>query len=221
MAVSSYYEVLGVAPTATSEEIRRAYRQRARDLHPDRQIDRAEPPQAEPPQAEPTSSLRDMQVLNEAWRVLGDRERRSAYDRVLAGARPERRAAPPTGSRRFGEAAEPLDPVGSDAPGWAVAVARGLPWVAVLAVLGAIFVFTAFAAGGSGGGGRAPSASDLVGSCVRLERGGVVDQVPCEGPSNGRVDLVVARASLCPDEADVVRLAGQESWLCLRDPFAG
>ncbi len=209
--VLSYYEVLGVAPSASPEEIRRAYRHRARALHPDRQVDAAHVSDNRADE-----SVRAMQVLNEAWRVLGDRERRMAYDRLLAGPEPAPRAR-----RRpeVGDEEPPFLTPGSAAASVGVAVARGLPWVAVLVVLGAIFVFTAFA-GAPEGDGDAPTASDLVGSCVQLERGGVVRRVACDGPSDGRVDLVAVRASLCPDGADVARLAGQESWLCLRDPSA-
>ncbi len=211
MAVS-YYEVLGVAPSASPEEIRRAYRHRARELHPDRQVDAA-------PSSDQgvDASLRAMQVLNEAWRVLGDRERRVTYDRLLAQ---DGRAPRAVRQPLVDDAEPPFLRPGSTAAGVGVALARGLPWVAVLVVLGAIFVFTAFA-GGSGGGSDAPTASDLVGSCVQLERGGVVERVPCDGPNDGRVDLVAVRASLCPDGANVARLARQESWLCLRDPSTG
>jgi hypothetical protein len=59
------YEVLGVEPTATEAEIRRAYVALARRFHPD---------------VHPGGEAR-MQQLNEAWSVLGDRARRAAWDR--------------------------------------------------------------------------------------------------------------------------------------------
>lgn len=203
---ASYYDVLGVTPGASSEAIRQAYRQRARALHPDRHETGASPHGAE--------AGRAMQEVNEAWHVLGDADRRSAYDRsLLASGGPIPASAAPRGSvddddRPYPQRlAEPGD-VG-------ISLIRGLPWMAVVVVLLGIFIFTAFAGGDDD---EDPSASDLIGSCVVLENGGVITEVPCDRPSDGRVDLVVVRSSLCPDGSDVVRLPGERSWLCLREP---
>ncbi|MDQ3146590.1 MAG: J domain-containing protein, partial [Actinomycetota bacterium] len=66
------YEVLGVAPEATAEEIRRAYLALARRHHPDFYTAAAPGERA---QAE-----RRMQAVNEAWAVLGEPSRRRAHD---------------------------------------------------------------------------------------------------------------------------------------------
>jgi curved DNA-binding protein CbpA len=63
----TYYEVLGVLPSAGSAEIKRAYRLKARLHHPD--VAGAE--------------SAGMQAVNQAWATLGDPARRRAYDRVL------------------------------------------------------------------------------------------------------------------------------------------
>src|SRR6266496_3931850 len=62
-----YYEVLGVNRTATEEDIRRAFRKLAFDLHPDRN-------------ASPDAGEKFKEV-NEAYEVLRDREKRGTYDR--------------------------------------------------------------------------------------------------------------------------------------------
>ena len=207
---TSHYEILGVAATASAHEIRAAFRRRAREVHPDRQSGSQTLGSEE---ARSRHAEDAMRKLNEAWRVLGDPGRRRAYDQALL-ARPPIRSAP----RRsvddlddrpyFHAPAEPGD-IG-------VVLARGIPWAAAIVVLLGIFVFTAFA-GGSDHDDEL-SGSDLVGSCVRLERGGVVTKVPCEEPNSGRVDLVAVRSSLCPEGSNSARLPSQGSWLCLRDP---
>ncbi|MBV9463597.1 MAG: molecular chaperone DnaJ [Verrucomicrobiae bacterium] len=63
-----YYEVLGVARDATGEEIKKAYRKLALEFHPDRH-------QGDHSKAE------KFKELSEAYEVLRDPDKRSAYDR--------------------------------------------------------------------------------------------------------------------------------------------
>lgn len=208
---TSHYETLGVAVTASSHEIRTAFRCRAREVHPDRHPGSETPGSDE--EARSRRAEQAMRELNEAWRVLGDPGRRRAYDQALLARPPVQavlhRSVDDLDDRPYFHApAEPGD-IG-------VALARGLPWAVAIVVLVGIFVFTAFA-GGSDENDEV-SGSDLVGSCVRLERGGVVMKVPCDEPNSGRVDLVTVRSSLCPEGSNSARLPSQGSWLCLRDP---
>lgn len=86
MAVS-HYEVLGVSPSASSEQVRAAYRAAARDHHPDAGGEQSR-----------------MQAVNAAWQVLGDPIRRAAYDRALSRSTGAGRSAGAAGSTGTGAA---------------------------------------------------------------------------------------------------------------------
>ena len=73
----THYDLLGVAPEASTDAIRAAYRRQARLHHPDTQ------PDADPEAAD--LARRTMAELNTAWAVLSDPARRHAYDADLAG----------------------------------------------------------------------------------------------------------------------------------------
>jgi len=88
-----YYEVLGVSRNATREEIKRAFRAKARQYHPD--VNKEEGAQEK------------FKEINEAYEVLSDPQKRAAYDRFgHAGVDPTAAADPFAG---FGGMADIFD----------------------------------------------------------------------------------------------------------------
>jgi curved DNA-binding protein len=92
MQFQDYYATLGVARDASAEEIRKAYRKLARKYHPD-------------VSKEPDAEKR-IKEINEAWGVLGDAEKRAAYDQLGTGWRAGDDFRPPPGWQGGGFGAE-------------------------------------------------------------------------------------------------------------------
>jgi len=65
MSKRDYYEVIGVSKTATAPEIKKAFRQRARALHPDNKD---------------SGDEKAFKELAEAYEVLSDQQKRARYD---------------------------------------------------------------------------------------------------------------------------------------------
>lgn len=68
-----YYKILGVDRNAAVKDIRNAYRKLARKHHPDLQ-----------PQEKKEEAEKEFKMINEAYEVLKDKEKRSRYDRLGA-----------------------------------------------------------------------------------------------------------------------------------------
>ncbi|WP_438990177.1 molecular chaperone DnaJ [Lentibacter sp.] len=68
MAKRDYYETLGISKGASADEIKKAYRTKAKELHPDRNTDN------------PDSEAK-FKEAGEAYEVLKDADKKAAYDR--------------------------------------------------------------------------------------------------------------------------------------------
>lgn len=67
--MENYYELLGVSPEASAPEIKKSFRRRAKELHPDTSEQRE-------------AAGVEMRLLIDAYEILIDSERRANYDRV-------------------------------------------------------------------------------------------------------------------------------------------
>src|SRR5256886_17599250 len=82
-----YYETLGVSKTATEDEIRSAFRKLARQYHPDVAKDKK-------------TAEEKFKEINEAYEVLGDRDKRKKYDALGANWKQGAEFRPPPGRER-------------------------------------------------------------------------------------------------------------------------
>lgn len=170
--VGAHYERLGVAPDATLNEIRAAYRMLARRHHPDARGGRPSP---------------EMAAINEAWSVLSDPGRRAVYDAALRGAVPHDSATPSMPEPRLNPLRRYDDP-------------PRFPWRMILVLVGlataAILIMGALTSP------SAPTPIDnlvQVGSCVRLDEARLeAVETECDGTHDAVVERLVPFDDQCP-----------------------
>lgn len=194
----SYYGTLGVAEEAPPDEVRQAYLDLARQLHPDRWVD------ASP--AEQADASRRMQDVNEAWRVLGNPGRRLAYDVERRDAGRRARAAPPAAvGERFAFSTGDLLAQDVEEPDLLTRILRALPWIVVIVGLGVIFVVTAYAG----------SDDQEAARCIQKVANRAV-AVDCGADGAQRIVVEVNEVGECPVDSEPFQPADRtDAALCL------
>jgi hypothetical protein len=210
-----HYRTLGVHPTASADQIRAAYRDLARRLHPDHHREASTP--------EASLAERRMREINEAWRVLQDPARRRRYDAERVGGAATARSGagpgsgPGAGSTGRVRPDDDEDLVLTGPPDLAARAMHGLPWLVLIAVLGFIFVMTAYAGNGSDSPETGARAAPI-GACLVVTAGPSTSVVPCDRPNTGKVVARVPDMGGCPDGTDPRRLAPDGQTDCLDPP---
>jgi len=201
--IATHYDLLGIRSDASPVTIRSAYRDRARELHPDRTGVDGD-----------GDGAAAMAAVNEAYRVLREPGRRALYDETLTG-------QPPPGGLGGGDRAgvEPdVDDPGVDEPGVDEFLLRSeiqqrpsrlfpagparVPWklMLVAAVLGSGLVLITGSLIDSPSV-ELPDGIIRSGSCVVIETNGDAREIAC---TNAATDVVVSLllpiGATCPAE---------------------
>ncbi len=114
-APPSYYQQLGLSPQASLEEVKTAYRKRARQFHPDSLP-------ADTPEVLRQLAQREFLQLQRAYRVLSDSQQRQAYDLSL-----KPKPLPPRPLVQGVPVPEPIPPT----PSWPALLSAGLAGAAL------------------------------------------------------------------------------------------
>lgn len=184
MTVRTHYNVLGVAPDSDDATIRVAYRQLARDHHPDRVKSSA-------------AGGRDMPTINEAYRVLSDPGRRAMYDRSLRSPTSSGSADGSATSRSSGGFDEPEERW--DVGGPDLLTPARFPWRSVLVFSSiAIIVILVLAQFSGVDTSVGPDGILRNGDCVEIEANGDAREVLCTGEADLVVRAFIPFDGTCP-----------------------
>jgi molecular chaperone DnaJ len=181
--IGAHYQRLGVAPDATAEQIRAAYREAARRHHPDARVARGS-----------AGSDDEMAAINEAWRVLSDPVARARYDADLGGGSDTAQRNASTSAPGRAPMEPRMDPFAryQNPPRF--------PWRFILILIGVATV--AILGVGALTDPAEPTPIDnviRVGSCVSIDATRLeVSELACADPHDGTVEQLIPFDATCP-----------------------
>lgn len=193
------YDILGVVPSATTEQIRTSYRNLARQVHPD------------VGSAAQNASI-TMAEINYAWSVLSDPVRRREYDNSQRTSRDVRTSGPDRGIDHRGSQVSPptmMQPV-------------RFPWRGMLiaAVVGSVIVLIARGFTDP----PPPGIPDQLlepGSCVVVGEDRLATEVSCGGPHEYVVVQFIPLDRVCPMNTETFRDRQGMGIACVTEVLVG
>ena len=195
--MATHYDVLGVRPDANPDEVRAAYRTRAREAHPD----------AIAAGSAARGRVQDMSAINEAWRVLSDPGRRALYDASLRE-RLRVGGSTSTPTNRVPDIAVPARSGTGRFPKWPF-VMIGLFMIIFIVTAGALYRPSS-----------PPGPDNLLerGSCVTLLANRDAQEVSCSGTVDAVVVTVVGFDTSCPGDTETARDRQGRGYACVQRP---
>ena len=214
--MATHYQTLGVSPTSTTQEIRKAYLRRARALHPDRQLDR--------PAVEARKAEQAMQLVKVAWNVLSDPKKKADYDlgmrprsshasaRTTQTRRPTAAHAQSSKEREYSQGRS-IDEEPDDG---SVSVWASIPVLLVLGLVLGILIVTAFADGEPADNRPViQNTTELdVGDCFLLVGNTPRERSCSSGNADGQVIQIGPDAGNCPQNTQSLRDPTSDFFLC-------
>lgn len=208
--MGTHYDTLGIRPSSTTQEIRKAYLRRARALHPDRQLDR--------PPDEARKAEQAMQLVNVAWNVLSDPKKKAEYD---DGLRPRSVHSSPRSSHSRRQptpatAQQTTRSIDVEEGDGSVSVWASIPVLLLLGLALGILIVTAFA-------NKDPvdnrpviqSSTELdVGDCFTLVANVPRERSCASGSADGKVIQIGPDAGNCPENSQSLKDPSSAFFLC-------
>ncbi|MFM8508500.1 MAG: J domain-containing protein [Actinomycetota bacterium] len=213
--MTDHYAVLGVARNATLDDIRRAYRDRMRKVHPD---SRGATGSSTSSTTAASSTTAEVTRIAEAWNVLSSPARRAAYDLQLATGSAAGVGATATGN--IARAATSATQPGYDPNLDRVYPPARFPWRFVLTIIGigaAILIVLHIM--GDPMPERGIDGLISAGSCVDFDQLGAAYEVPCSGPHQAVARELVPFDSPCDSDTTQARDRQGMGTVCI-EPLA-